>query len=83
MQYNINPVMVGDIMKEVNSVLTQKKVLNVEVLIALQELVGRTIAQMCATEVQANPLTALCHKHLDDTVRVGFDACKDQHILRV
>jgi hypothetical protein len=43
-----------------------------EVIIGLQELVGRIIVDMSNSPVGAQELIAHVKKHLDDTVRIGM-----------
>lgn len=74
MQYEINRNMVADMLQTINAAVSGKGFKYPEAVIALQEMVGRTIVEMCTTPVQAEPLKAMAKKHLDDTVEVGFSA---------
>jgi hypothetical protein len=44
-----------------------------EVILGLQELVGRIIVDMAMTTVGADELVGHAKKHLEDTVRIGME----------
>jgi hypothetical protein len=45
----------------------------VEVMLGLQELVGRIIVDMAMTPVSASELVTHTKQHLDNTVRIGME----------
>ena len=76
MEVKITPRNVMAVVIEVGRMLeTRAKELSLnqaEVMIGLQELVGRTIVDMSNTQVGADTLAEHARKHLDDTIRIGM-----------
>jgi len=76
MQHTIKPRNVMGVILEVDQMLKERgrDFNTVEVMIGLQELVGRIIVDMSMTPVSAGELIVHAKKHLDDTVRIGLQA---------
>lgn len=74
MRYDVNPKHVMGTIVEVDRVLQGKGFNQVEVMLGLQELVGRLIVEMAKTPVGADEFSTLCKEHLDSTLRVGLQA---------
>jgi hypothetical protein len=85
MEVKITPRNVMAVVIEVNAMLQAKtKEMNLnqaEVMLGLQELVGRVIVEMSNNQVGADDLVDHAKKHLDDTVRVGMQV-KSQPIAQ-
>jgi len=74
MQHTITPKHVMGVVIEVDKMLKQQNLPfnTLEVMLGLQELVGRLIVDMATTQVSAGELVEHSKKHLDDTVRIGM-----------
>jgi hypothetical protein len=76
MEAKITPRNVMAVVVEVDAMLRAKaKDMNlnqVEVILGLQELVGRIIVDMSTNQVGADSLINHMKQHLDDTVRIGM-----------
>jgi len=73
-QHTITPKHVMAVVLEVDTMLRQKNLPfnTIEVMLGLQELVGRLIVDMATSQVSAGELVEHTKKHLDDTVRTGM-----------
>jgi hypothetical protein len=76
MQHTIKPRHVMGVIVEVDKMLKQANLPfnTLEVMLGLQELVGRLIVDMSNTSVTAQELIEHSKKHLDRTVQIGMDA---------
>lgn len=71
---HIDPRRVAGVIVETNRALNGQGFNQPEVLVGLCELVGRIIVEMNSGPSGTEDLKALCKKHIDDTVQVGFHA---------
>lgn len=76
MEVKITPRNVMAVVIEVNTMLQAKSrdlsLNQAEVMLGLQELVGRVIVEMSINQVGADKLIDHAQKHLVDTVRIGM-----------
>jgi hypothetical protein len=76
MQHTITPRHVMAVIIEVDKMLKQGNFPfnTVEVMLGLQELVGRIIVDMATTKTSADELVVHAKRHLDNTIRIGMQA---------
>jgi hypothetical protein len=76
MQHTIVPKHVMGVILEVDKMLKQGSFPfnTVEVMLGLQELVGRIIVDLAQTQVSADELMEHTMRHLNNTVRIGMAA---------
>jgi hypothetical protein len=74
MAYPIEERKVKGVIYETNMALAGKGFSDVEVMIGLSELIGRSIVKISPTHIQMDELKQAVLQHLERTVRIGAHA---------
>jgi hypothetical protein len=71
---HIDPRRVMGVIVEANRALNGQGFNQPEVLLGLSQLIGRVIVEMSPGPSDTEAYKELCKNHIDDTVRLGFEA---------
>lgn len=80
MEQTVTPGKVIGVIIEAQKALINKGFNDAEVILGLQELVGRVIVDVSLSEIGAAVLIKYAKEHLDSTVKAGMQI-KSQHML--